>query len=82
MLRLKRILIDTPRENVGYLWRDCLLSRTEKFQGLAKIEVASDGGSGCRGRAGRRRAPAIRPIMITGDYPITAKHLWHRRLQA
>ena len=45
MLRLRRISIDTPRENVVYLARDCPIYRAEKFQGLAKIEIAAAGRS-------------------------------------
>jgi thymidine phosphorylase len=37
--------IDTYRENVAYLSRDCPLYRAEKFQGLAKIEVSKNGRS-------------------------------------
>ncbi|MBL8711147.1 MAG: thymidine phosphorylase family protein, partial [Rhodospirillaceae bacterium] len=45
MLKLKRMAIDTYRENVAYLSRDCPLYRAEKFQGLAKIEVSKNGRS-------------------------------------
>ena len=45
MLKLRRIAIDTYRENVAYLSRDCPLYRAEKFQGLAKIEVSKNGRS-------------------------------------
>jgi thymidine phosphorylase len=45
MLKLRRIAIDTYRENVAYLSRDCPLYRAEKFQGLAKIEVSRNGRS-------------------------------------
>jgi thymidine phosphorylase len=45
MLRLRRIAIDTPRENVVYLSRDCPVYRAEKFQGLAKIEISANGRS-------------------------------------
>jgi len=38
-LKLRRVAIDTYRENVAYLHRECALYRTEGFQALAKIEV-------------------------------------------
>ena len=43
MLKLKRIAIDTYRENVAYLARACPLYRAEEFQALAKIEVQKNG---------------------------------------
>ena len=42
-LALRRIAIDTYRENVAYLHRDCPLYRAERFQALAKIVVSCDG---------------------------------------
>lgn len=42
-LRLRRVMIDTYRENVAYLHRDCPLYRAEGFQALAKIEVRCNG---------------------------------------
>ncbi len=38
-LEVRRVAIDTYRENVAYLHRDCPVYRTEGFQALAKIEV-------------------------------------------
>jgi thymidine phosphorylase len=38
-LKLRRIAIDTYRENVAYLHRDCAVYRSEGFQALAKIEI-------------------------------------------
>ena len=38
-LALRRVAIDTWRENVVYLNRDCDLYRAEGFQALAKVEV-------------------------------------------
>lgn len=43
MLKVKRIGIDTHRENVAFLSRACTVYRAEEFQALDKIEVASDG---------------------------------------
>ena len=42
-LRLKRVAIDTYRENVAYLHRDCAVYRAEGFQALAKVEVRANG---------------------------------------
>lgn len=39
MLKLKSVAIDTFKENVVYLHRNCPLYRTEGFQALMKIEV-------------------------------------------
>ncbi len=38
-LTLRRVAIDTYRENVAYLHRDCELYRSEGFQALNKIEA-------------------------------------------
>jgi len=43
-LSLRRVAIDTHRENVAYLHRDCRLYRSEGFQALAKVEVAAEAG--------------------------------------
>lgn len=43
MLKLRRIAIDTYRENVAFLSRRCPLYRAEDFQALAKIEVNCGG---------------------------------------
>ncbi|ATE61116.1 thymidine phosphorylase family protein [Thauera sinica] len=42
-LVLRRVAIDTYRENVAYLHRDCEVYRAEGFQALAKVEVRADG---------------------------------------
>ncbi|MCH9698039.1 MAG: thymidine phosphorylase family protein [Gammaproteobacteria bacterium] len=41
-LKLRRVAIDTYKENVAYLHRDCELYRSEGFQALNKIEVNCD----------------------------------------
>lgn len=41
-LKLRRVAIDTYRENVVFLHRDCALYRSEGFQALNKIEVRSE----------------------------------------
>ena len=40
-LTVRRVGIDTYRENVAYLHRDCAIYRAEGFQALSKIEVLS-----------------------------------------
>ena len=42
-LSLKRVAIDTYRENVAYLHRDCAVYRAEGFQALSKVEVRANG---------------------------------------
>jgi len=42
-LTLKRVAIDTYRENVAYLHRDCEVVRAEGFQALSKVEVRANG---------------------------------------
>jgi thymidine phosphorylase len=37
------VAIDTWRENVAYLHRDCAVYRAEGFQALSKIEVRANG---------------------------------------
>lgn len=43
MLKVKRIGIDTHRENVAFLSRACTVYRAEEFRALDKIEVATEG---------------------------------------
>jgi len=42
-LVLRRVAIDTYRENVAYLHRDCAIYRAEGFQALSKVEVRANG---------------------------------------
>lgn len=42
-LGLRRVDIDTYKENVAYLSRDCSVYRAEGFQALAKVEVSCNG---------------------------------------
>jgi thymidine phosphorylase len=42
-LTLRRVAIDTYRENVAYLHRDCEIYRAEGFQALSKVEVTANG---------------------------------------
>jgi thymidine phosphorylase len=41
-LQLRRVAIDTYKENVAYLNRDCEVYRAEGFQALTKIEITVD----------------------------------------
>jgi thymidine phosphorylase len=41
-LHLRRLAIDTYRENVAYLHRECEVYRAEGFQALSKVEVCAD----------------------------------------
>jgi thymidine phosphorylase len=43
-LKLRRVAIDTYKENVAYLHRDCHLYRSEGFQALSKVEITGAGG--------------------------------------
>lgn len=43
-LTARRVGIDTYRENVAYLRRDCPVYRAEGFQALSKVEVTAVGG--------------------------------------
>jgi thymidine phosphorylase len=40
-LTLRRVAIDTYKENVAYLHRDCQIYRTEGFQALSKVEISA-----------------------------------------
>ena len=44
-LTVRRLGIDTWREHVAYLRRDCPMLHAEGFQALAKVEVAANGAS-------------------------------------
>lgn len=61
-LKLKRVAIDTFRENVAFLHRDCSIYRSEGFQALNKIEIhkISNG------------APVIAVLNVVDDINITA----------
>ena len=62
-LKLRKICIDTYRENVVYLHRDCPVYRSEGFQALNKIEIhkADDG------------APVIAALNVVDDASILAE---------
>jgi len=42
-LQLRRVAIDTYRENVAYMHRECEIYRAEGFQALTKIEITANG---------------------------------------
>jgi len=42
-LKLCRVAIDTYKENVAYMHRDCEFYRAEGFQALTKVEIKADG---------------------------------------
>lgn len=42
-ITVKRVAIDTYRENVAYLHRECAIYRAEGFQALSKIAVSANG---------------------------------------
>lgn len=44
-LGLRRIAIDTYKENVAYMHRDCQVYRSEGFQALSKVEITSGANS-------------------------------------
>ena len=43
MLKVRRVGIDSPHENVVFLARHCISYRPEEFQALEKIEVSTQG---------------------------------------
>jgi thymidine phosphorylase len=61
-LKLRRVGIDTYKENVAYLHRECPIYRTEGFQALSKIEIHIVGNG----------APVIAVLNIVDDDSITA----------
>ena len=61
-LKLRRVAIDTYRENVAYLHRDCGHYRSEGFQALSKVEILVEGGP----------APVLAVLNVVDDAAITA----------
>jgi thymidine phosphorylase len=59
-LKLRRVAIDTYRENVAFLHRDCPHYRSEGFQALAKVEVL----------AGRGAMPVLAVLNVVDDAAI------------
>ena len=66
-LQLRRVAIDTYRENVAYLHRDCAVYRAEGFQALSKVEVRANGHR-ILGSVGRRLCPARRGQRPSGEH--------------
>ncbi len=56
-LKLRRIAIDTYRENVAFLHRDCPHYRSEGFQALNKVEIL----------AGRDTMPVLAVLNVVDD---------------
>ncbi|MCP4187638.1 MAG: thymidine phosphorylase family protein [Gammaproteobacteria bacterium] len=42
-MKLRRVKIDTYRENVAYLHRECAIYRAEGFQALSKVNICANG---------------------------------------
>lgn len=61
-LQLRRVAIDTYKENVAYLHRDCQVYRSEGFQALSKVEVGSASGG----------SPVLATLNVVDDTRITA----------
>ena len=61
-LKLRKVAIDTYKENVAYLHRDCPLYRSEGFQALNKIEITD----------GSETTPVIAVLNIVDDETIIA----------
>jgi thymidine phosphorylase len=61
-LSLRRVAIDTYRENVAYMHRDCGNYRSEGFQALSKVEVLVDGVA----------TPVLAVLNVVDDEAITA----------
>lgn len=66
MLSLRRIGIDTYRENVAFLRRDCTAYQADEFRVLNRIEVQASDGAGRRIRATLNIVDPG-PIMAAGD---------------
>lgn len=61
-LKLRKVAIDTYKENVAYLHRECPLYHSEGFQALNKIEIHD----------GMGKPPVIAVLNIVDDASITA----------
>lgn len=61
-LKLRKVAIDTYKENVAYLHRDCPLYHSEGFQALSKIEI----------KDGENKPPIIAVLNVVDDDSITA----------
>jgi thymidine phosphorylase len=61
-LKLRRVAVDTYRENVAYLHRECGHYRSEGFQALNKVEISVAAGS----------EPILAVLNVVDDIGITA----------
>ncbi len=61
-LKLKSVAIDTYKENVAYLHRDCHVYRSEGFQALSKVEIRVKGNG----------SPVLAVLNVVDDDNITA----------
>jgi len=61
-LKLRRVAIDTYRENVAYMHRDCEFYRSEGFQALNKIEIHTTS----------KAEPVLAVLNVVDDARITA----------
>jgi thymidine phosphorylase len=61
-LKLKSVAIDTYKENVAYLHRDCHVYRSEGFQALSKVEIRVEGDGN----------PVLAVLNVVDDEGITA----------
>ncbi len=62
-LRLRRVAIDTYRENVAYLHRDCVVYRSEGFQALSRVEIQVEGDG----------QPVLAVLNVVDDEAITTR---------
>jgi thymidine phosphorylase len=68
-LKLRRVAIDTYRENVAFLHRDCETYRSEGFQALSKIEIHRD--ENRDENREKRYLPVIAVLNVVDDANIT-----------
>ena len=62
-LRVRRVAIDTYKENVAYLHRDCNVYRSEGFQALSKVEICTASG----------KKKVLATLNVVDDASITAE---------
>jgi thymidine phosphorylase len=62
-LRVRRVAIDTYKENVAYLHRDCNVYRSEGFQALSKVEIRTASG----------KKEVLATLNVVDDASITAE---------
>jgi thymidine phosphorylase len=62
-LKARRVAIDTYKENVAYLHRDCMVYRSEGFQALSKVEISTSAG----------KQSVLATLNVVDDASITAE---------